>query len=136
MERSPIVAELVLDGLIRGLGNPLIEKICKRIDFSVGESRDCIKTLEAGQFDVLYIDPMYPEKKKSALPKKEMRILQKFFENQPSDAGLIKEVFKEGSKKFNRVVVKRPLNGPELEKGVKVKFKGSSTRFDVYIFEN
>jgi 16S rRNA (guanine1516-N2)-methyltransferase len=136
LEKSTVLGELVLDALERCRKDQRLEKIVRRLEFSVGESSSFIKNISPLSYDALYIDPMFPESKKTALPKKEMLILQKFFAREPSGESDIKKIFDEGTKKFKRIVVKRPLNGPELASGVKVKFKGSSTRFDVYVFEN
>ena len=135
IEKSPIIGELVLDALARCQSDERLKKISGRLEFFVGESLGFIKTLAVNSFDTLYIDPMYPEKKKTALPKKEMIVLQKFFGTEPEEVNL-QEIFEEGAKKFRRIVVKRPIKGPELFPGVKVKFRGSTTRFDVYVFEN
>jgi len=138
MEKSTVLGELVMDALERSKPDKRLGKIITRLEFSVGESSGFIKNLAVNSFDTLYIDPMFPESKKSALPKKEMFILQRFFANKASSDNDVQKIFDEGSKKFKRIVVKRPLNGPPLsdKAKVKVQFKGSSTRFDVYVFEN
>lgn len=80
--------------------------------------------------DIIYLDPMYPARKKSALVKQDMRILQTLV-GDDLDAD---EVFKQALlfvKK--RVVIKRPLHAEfMLAKKPDVQYLGKAARFDVY----
>lgn len=136
LEKSAVLGELVMDGLKRCEEDENLKRISSRLKFIVGESSDYIDKSEVDDFDVLYIDPMYPKNQKSAKPKKEMMILQEFFKSEPGEEFGARQILDKGIKKVKRVVVKRPLNGPELVSGVNFKFKGTTTRFDVYVKEN
>lgn len=81
----------------------------KSIQFIKADANDYL--LEQGEnikenFDVIYYDPMYPEKKKTALPRKEMQIFRELVgEDVDSE-----EVLKAGLKsQIRRLVMKRPL---------------------------
>jgi hypothetical protein len=77
---------------------------------------------------------MFPKKEKSALPKKDLRVLQLLLmseNNQIEEES--KSLLELALKKCHRVVVKRPQNGKPLLEKVSVKFEGTSTRFDVYL---
>lgn len=95
----------------------------------------CLDGLKA---DVVYLDPMYPDKKKSALNSKEMRIVKKCTESMHhwSDgelSELIKECLSQVSK---RVVLKRPVWAPQLPAGLNdllsYELKGKGTKFCVF----
>lgn len=82
--------------------------------------------------DVIYYDPMYPEKlgsKKSALPRKEMRIFKEVV-GEDFDS----QVFLEWAMKTarSRVVVKRALSAPPVLKNPSASYEGKSTRYDMY----
>lgn len=83
--------------------------------------------------DVIYIDPMYPERKKSALVKKEMQILQRLhgIEDDPSE--LLENALLYAKK---RVVVKRPIHAETLNSRVpNTCIKSKKTRYDIYTIE-
>ena len=81
--------------------------------------------------EVIYLDPMFPKKKKSLSPK-EMQVLQYLLP--PPDEGLILKLF-DGAIKFatQRVVVKRPLTAPPIVESPSHKFLGKSIRYDMYL---
>jgi 16S rRNA (guanine1516-N2)-methyltransferase len=84
-------------------------------------------------FDVIYLDPMFPSRKKSALVKKEMRLFKKLAgEDQDADSLLSRAL----DANVKRVVVKRPKGAPEL-KCLKPSHQISSKnfRFDVYLIK-
>ena len=80
--------------------------------------------------DVIYLDPMFPERMKSALVKKEMRILHRLVGEDVDADQLLAIALKRARK---RVVVKRPRLAPTLI-NVSPSFcvKGESIRYDVY----
>ena len=81
------------------------------------------------QPDIVYLDPMYPAKRKTALAKKDLRWLRDLVGDDP-DSG---EIFAAARAIARRkVVVKRPLKAEPLADGVTATFRGHSTRYDVY----
>lgn len=81
--------------------------------------------------DVIYMDPMYPDTKNTALAKKEMQALRELVGDDVDARALCLQAL---DKARYRVVVKRPRHGaPLLDKPADVVFKGQSSRFDVYI---
>ncbi len=84
--------------------------------------------------DVVYLDPMFPTRKKSAKVKKEMNVLHNVV-GSDSDSHEMLRVALSCARK--RVVVKRPKAAQALgcEK-VNYTFKGKSNRYDVYICAN
>ena len=81
--------------------------------------------------DVVYLDPMYPHKQKSALVKKEMRIFQYLVGADLDADQLLLPALQLATK---RVVVKRPDYAPFLDEQ-KPHFSQTTKnhRFDVYM---
>jgi 16S rRNA (guanine1516-N2)-methyltransferase len=80
--------------------------------------------------DVIYIDPMYPARKKSALVKKEMQILQKLHGSDNDASKLLNNALLFAKK---RVVVKRPVHAETLnKKAPNTCIKSKKTRYDIY----
>lgn len=87
-------------------------------------------TTSTAQPDVIYIDPMYPERKKSALVKKDMQILQRLHGKDDNAAELLENALLFAKK---RVVVKRPINAKTLSKRIPgTCVKSKKTRYDIY----
>ena len=91
-----------------------------------------LKNLEiSARPDIIYLDPMFPERSKTALVKKEMRIFQDIVGDDNDADLLLKTALACASQ---RVVVKRPrLAKPLADIEPNNYLKGSSSRFDVYI---
>jgi len=130
MERMPIVAALLEDGLERGLLNADIgDSICRHIKLIHASSLQDMTLAE--QPDVIYLDPMYPHREKSALVKKEMRIFQSLVGEDLDADGLLAPAL--ALAKY-RVVVKRPNYAPPLDnKKPSTSIKMKKNRFDVYV---
>lgn len=132
LERSPIMHALLVDGLKRAsdTDNPQLQAIISRMHL---EHADALSWLEAPSFkpDVVYLDPMFPERQKSSLVQKEMRCLHEVVGEDPDSAELL--ALARGVAK-HRVTVKRPRLAPELA-DLKPAFviSGKAVRFDVYL---
>ena len=76
LERSPILAAMIKDGLERAKHKAETAEAANRILITQTDSIQFLKKLaEQDRPDIIYIDPMYPERLKSSLVKKEMRFL-------------------------------------------------------------
>jgi 16S rRNA (guanine1516-N2)-methyltransferase len=118
-ERSPVVYLLLVDALERSGETKL------RIHY--GDSVEKLKSLQG--FSTVFVDPMFPEKKKSALPRKEMRIFRKWVGEDLDAQDLLQAALGSSAE---RVVVKRPLKAPALQNGVIHSFAGKTVRYDLY----
>ncbi len=130
LERSALIHALLADGLARReVYDAATTAILERMSLRLGE----FLSLEPGaaQYDVVYLDPMFPERRKSAKVKKDMALMQQLLGHQ-ADASDLLEHARRFAKK--RVVVKRAKLSPQLGT-VKpdIEFKGSSSRYDVYL---
>ena len=132
-EREPVVAALLADGLKRALIHPETAEITQRIQLTTG---DVVPTLEkmqrtGQQVDVIYLDPMFPERQKSARVKKELQILQMLAAADPSPERLLKAALTAAA---GRVVIKRPRKAPCFTRLTPShSLTGKTIRFDVYI---
>lgn len=131
VERSPVVAALLADGIERAKEDSGLSEIMARLSLIAGDSLEVLRTWQDERPEVVYIDPMYPHRGKSALVKKEMRLIRLLVgDDQGSDA-LLAAALAVASR---RVVVKRPrlapaLTGPEPNFAI----SGKNSRFDVYL---
>lgn len=131
VERSPVIAVLLEDGLRRALlDEELNQALGDRLRTQAGDSREMLKEMEPKP-DAVYIDPMFPEKrKKSALAKKHIRLVREIVGDDP-DAEELLEVARDHARK--RVVVKRPSHAPPLASDPDLSFEGKLVRYDVYL---
>ncbi|MCA8912993.1 MAG: class I SAM-dependent methyltransferase [Planctomycetes bacterium] len=121
IERSPIIAALLEDGLARaGAGLPLV----------VGDACAYMAGLKAEERpEVVYLDPMFPERRKSAAVKKEMQYMQALLGG--DDVGALFEAALKCAQK--RVVIKRPSHAAQVGGKPNHSFEGKTVRFDVYL---
>ncbi|MCT1282181.1 class I SAM-dependent methyltransferase, partial [Pseudomonas aeruginosa] len=79
---------------------------------------------------VIYLDPMFPHRDKSALVKKEMRLFRPLVGDDLDAPALLQAALALAS---HRVVVKRPRKAPIIE-GPKPGYslEGKSSRYDIY----
>ncbi len=131
VERSAIIATLLQDGLLRAQNaQDWFSQLKLRL--VVDDAHDYLQTLsDDNKPDVIYLDPMFPDSKKSALVKKEMRYLKEVVGDDLDAGALLPLAF---AKAKYRVVVKRAKLAPTLtETEPSLTIKGKSSRYDVYI---
>ena len=129
-ERHPVVAALLADGLDRAYQDPTIGQLLQKQLRLIYNSSLHGLSLYQDKPDVVYLDPMFPHRPKSALVKKEMRIFQQLVGND-LDAEELLEPARRLAKK--RVVVKRPDYAPFLaNQKPTAEIKTKNHRFDIY----
>lgn len=133
VERSPVIAALLEDGLRRAMDDErLRDRLRDRLTVIHGDARAILPTISAapGGPDSVYIDPMFPPKrKKSALPSRGIRLVRAVVGEDEDAADLLQIALKTATR---RVVVKRPNHAPPLGEKPSVSYKGKLARFDVY----
>ncbi len=132
VERSPIIAKLLLDGLARASLDDKSAPIVQRIEVIVADAKKILEALTPrNRPDVVYLDPMFPHEDKSALTKIEMRLIRNIVgDDLDADALLSLALLKAR----RRVVVKRSRQAPVLAgKSPSFVVKGKSNRYDVYL---
>jgi 16S rRNA (guanine1516-N2)-methyltransferase len=129
IEQNPLMAVLIEDAIARALDHPDNNDIVKRLSFIAANSVDYLSqhSIDA---EVIYLDPMYPSRDKSALVKKEMQLLHQLVGIDENGAALL-DIARQKAKK--RVVVKRP-KGADFLGGMPTSSQVSSknTRYDIY----
>lgn len=130
IEANPIVAALLADGLARARNLPHLEMSLSRLGLTVGDALHLLPNL-AEQPAVVYLDPMFPERSKTAKVKQNLRLLQLLEGNVSAPEPLLQAALATGARK---VVVKRPVKGPWLaDLPPAYTLKGKAVRFDVYV---
>ena len=125
-ERHFVPATLLKDALLRGEECDDTQDAVSRMSLNFGT----IFNTNLPCPDVIYLDPMFPERHKTALVKKEMQFFQAAIGCDEDSLDLLN---KARSLPVKRVVVKRPKHGAFIG-NIKPAYQyvGKSTRFDVY----
>jgi len=134
IERHPVIAMLLEDGLRRGrelAQSTAITDALSRMQLIHGEAMEWLRDgSTAERPDVVYLDPMFPERGKSAQVRKEMQALQQIVGGDDDADSLLEPALTMAG---YRVVVKRPRQAPPLAHRLPTfTVAGRSTRFDVY----
>ncbi len=128
-ERNPVVYELLCDTWIRATKIPELSEIVSRMQIHYEDSIEAMKHRETPP-DVILLDPMFPERQKSALVKKKLQMIQKLEIPCMDEVKLMKTAMEAKPKKL---IVKRPPKGPHLA-GLKPDYsnEGKAVRFDCF----
>lgn len=127
IERQPIMAALLTDGLRR--------LVPGKLDLSCiyQDALQYLQRLTPAEYpDVIYIDPMHPERQKSALVKKDMQALQQLLGPDQDSLALLTLAKTRARKK---IIIKWPQRLPPLLPP-SMSFPGKTVRFDVYVFNH
>lgn len=123
LEENPALQLLLEDGLQRLQGQLPLQ-------LQKGRAEDLLLQLSP---QAIYLDPMFPERKKSAAVKKELAWLQHIapiatFEEEVKLLTLARQVA------THKVVVKRPSKAPYLgDEAPNSQLSGKAVRFDIYL---
>ena len=106
-----------------------ISKIVNRMNLLFGDSKDILPKIAP---EVILIDTMYKERKKSALVKNDMRLVREVVGSDSDHVELINVALNNASK---RVVIKQPRYAEALDniKGCSHQILGKTIRYDVYV---
>ena len=130
IERQPIIAALLADGLGRAAQDLDIAPIVARMRLLTGDAIELMANWQEPPPQVVHLDPMFPHRDKSALVKKEMRLFRPLVGDDDDAPKLLQAALQLAS---HRVVVKRPRKAPCIE-GPKPGYclEGKSSRYDIY----
>lgn len=129
-EQHPVLAALLNDGLQRASAD--VPEVAARISVLQGDVRRHLAALDV---EVLYLDPMYPQRRKAALGDRRLRSVAALLRADgvvaDDAAGLVQAGLARG---IARVVLKRPKHAQvDVARPPSHSLDGRSTRFDVWI---
>ncbi|WP_263141285.1 class I SAM-dependent methyltransferase [Pseudomonas sp. RIT-PI-AD] len=130
IERQPLIAALLEDGLARAARNAEVAPIVARMRLRVGDAIALMGAWQDLPPQVIYLDPMFPHRDKSALVKKEMRLFRPLVGDDQDAPALLEAALALAS---HRVVVKRPRKAPTVAgRQPGYALEGKSSRYDIY----
>lgn len=130
IERSPEVHAALADAMARaGAHGDDLATIITRMTLIHGDSRALLPSLAP---EIVLVDPMHPERTKSALVKKQMRDLRDIVGADPDARELMDTALASATR---RVVLKWPLRAASIEGLRKPSHQilGKTTRYDVFV---
>ena len=130
IERSQKMHELLQNGIDEGISfGGEIEKIINRMELLFGDSKDILPKLTP---EVIMIDTMYKERKKTALVKNNMRLVREIV-GPDTDYIELLEVALNCAK--NRVVLKQPRYAEPIKDIKKCSHQiiGKTIRYDIFM---
>ena len=132
-EKDPVIAALLQDALGRAAVVPELAPIAARMEFVEGDSIAGLRELAASgpAPDVVFLDPMFPERTKSAAVKKKFQLLHHLERPCENEAELLEAAL---AARPRKVVIKRPPKGPLLA-GARPshQLSGKAVRYDVIV---
>jgi 16S rRNA (guanine1516-N2)-methyltransferase len=134
-ERQQVVAAMLRWGIdaAAGTDDPWLAEVMARMTLHEGDARE-LATGSISPVDVIYLDPMFPQRQKSAAVKKEMALFQRLLDagDGPDDADSL--LLWALQQDVARVVVKRPPRAPCLAaRQPSHSLGGKAVRYDVYV---
>ena len=150
-EQDPIIAALLEDALDRAKNDPALANIVERMHLFAEDSISALQRLGTSlsrdeqipqttdsqpyltvKPDVIYLDPMFPERTKSAAVKKKFQLLHHLEHPCENEEELLSAAMIIQPRK---IVVKRMAKGPFLAgKKPSYSIKGKSIRYDCYVY--
>ncbi|MCR4710680.1 MAG: class I SAM-dependent methyltransferase [Clostridia bacterium] len=132
-ENDPVIAALLRDALRRATDDPDLTAVVSRMELREEDSIAALKRDHREQEvpEAIFLDPMFPERQKSALVKKKFQLLQRLESPCTDEEALLAAALTAGPRK---ILVKRPLKGPWLA-GMKPAYSlsGKAVRIDVLL---
>ncbi len=129
-ELDPVIAALLRDALERAQNTPALERAAARMQLF---EEDSIKALHrlAPSPDVVFLDPMFPARQKSALVKKKFQLLHRLEQPCLEEEALLAAAL---AARPRKVIIKRPVKGPYLA-GRKPDYSlaGKAVRYDCIV---
>jgi 16S rRNA (guanine1516-N2)-methyltransferase len=134
-EREPVIATMLAwaKAAAADSGDAWLAGVMARLTLHEGDARE--PGAGTGQpIDVIYLDPMFPQRDKSAAVKKEMALFQLLLETGDAADDADRLLLWALQRDVARVVVKRPPRAPCLaERQPSHSVAGKAVRYDVYV---
>lgn len=140
LERSPLIHALLEDGMARAQASeqePMVQSAVARLHLQQAEAREWLAQAALGaheQPDVVYLDPMFPARNKSAKVKKDIALLHDVLGVEADFASLLRAA---RAVARLRVVVKRPGSKGDADLPTPTfTVPGKTAHFEVYASSN
>ncbi len=129
-EKDQVIAALLEDALARAQADPALAPIAARMRFVPGDSIDGLSH-QGFSPDVVYLDPMFPARTKSAAVKKKFQLLHHLEQPCDNEEELLAAALSAHPRK---IVIKRPVKGALLA-GAKPSYtvSGKAVRYDCIV---
>lgn len=129
LEREDALYEVLAAAI--AAATPALPDIMQRMHLIHTDAITWLKALPpASRPDTIYLDPMFPSRKKSASVKKSMAIVQELLGNSSDNTLLFETALATATR---RVIVKRPRTAAKIsDHAVNFQLNGRTSRFDVY----
>ena len=129
-EKDPVIAALLRDALERAASDPQLAGVASRMTLVEGDSVAGLRELDFSS-DVVFLDPMFPERTKSAAVKKKFQLLHHLERPCDNEEELLDAAL---AARPRKIVIKRPPTGPWLA-GDKPNHSiaGKAVRYDVIV---
>lgn len=130
-EYDPVIAELLADALRRAAEDPVLAPIVCRMELRRGDSVTGMAEV-APKPDVILLDPMFPERTKTAAVKKKFQLLHLLEAPCADEEALFAAA---EAIRPRRLIVKRPVKGAYLA-GRKPDYSiaGKAVRYDCFVY--
>ncbi|HBE15888.1 MAG TPA: hypothetical protein DCY72_06585 [Ruminococcaceae bacterium] len=129
-ERDKVIAALLRDALRRARQDDRLREIVGRMRLIEGDSIERMPKLDIKP-EIVYLDPMFPPRKKSGLIQKKLQLIQKLEQPCADEQELFDAAV---SLRPKKIIIKRPLNGALLaDQKPSYTVKGKAIRYDVVV---
>ena len=133
-ECNPVICALLADALARAASHPVLGAVVARMELTCGDSLEGLARIAQGGEaapDVVYLDPMFPARQKSAAVKKKFQLLHHLESPCANEEDLLRAALAAHPRK---VVIKRPAKGPQLA-GARPSYSmaGKAVRYDCIV---
>lgn len=136
-EYDPVIAALLRDALRRAAksSDDALSDAVSRMDLREGDSVSAMRAMAGSNEppDIVLLDPMFPERRKSALVKKKFQLLQQL--ESPCEGADESELLEAAEAAGpRRIIIKRPLKGPYLAgRRPGYSITGKAVRYDCIV---
>ncbi|MDO6461098.1 class I SAM-dependent methyltransferase [Granulosicoccaceae sp. 1_MG-2023] len=130
LEQSPLLCLMVKEALQDAAQDSQFAATAERITVINTDSVAYLQARTGTAADVIYLDPMFPERRKSAAVKKDMQLLHALAGPDTSGEALLQAALQKAAR---RVVVKRPVHAAPLStQRLTGEVRATHTRYDIY----
>lgn len=130
-EYDPIISALLEDAILRASEIPELSEIVSRMTLCMEDSISALPNLSERP-DVILLDPMFPERRKTAAVKKKFQLIHHLEQPCDNEEGLLQAAI---AARPMKIIIKRPVKGPYLgNRKPSYSIAGKAIRYDCLVF--